>query len=711
MTPVAAAQLLNVSPDATPEQIEVRFHELRTKLEDKIAKAPTPGLKAKYRESLEEITLAFETLTLAADASALPVLQRQKAEDGGRTTEDGGRKAAPTVAPVAASRPAATRKSGSREFVIVAIIAVALLGVGGWWVMKTKAENEEKARVAAEVAAAAKAESERVERLAREKAEQERLTAEAEKTRQEKLLAETSARLADLRITWDAVEQEIRKSDRRLNELRSDERSLANAAKAGPTPDLLRLRAEIAAQVAFHDWLESEISRHDAKVLRAQAEAMVAVRQYDEAARIAGQASEAQAKLDRAIAETRAQMLALTGSLAVTVAPAAAEWSLTDAYGETHRGRGAGELSSIPWGPVTFTTNLPGYKPKQIEGVLRRGETLTLTHEFKPAKFRIDSVPTGAEIMIGKQSQGRTPATIEWPGDGAVELTLQLAGFEPSSQKLDLVAGKITEGGTVSLRKIPTGLVRPDLDKGPMRYVSATQFSMYYASTDNTRVTDDYVSNTQINTDHKVEVESPNGSYTDATRMIVTTRTHTSNGQNAFTPGTVYEYTQDESGWTRQRKAGGAIDPNVQAHMKDGPVPTPGGGQSYLQAAEWWPTEEKQVGETWSVPVSVAAASGIVTAFKDNQKGNVTGRLVNLQANATRQIAEIEYTFDVTSSLGGAVAMESRCTGRITATVDLRRNYLSTISYNTQTTQNSSYESLKTVTTIRTNATASVTPL
>ena len=49
MTPHEAAKLLDLPVDATPEQIETRFNELRAKLEDKVVKAPTPGLKAKYR--------------------------------------------------------------------------------------------------------------------------------------------------------------------------------------------------------------------------------------------------------------------------------------------------------------------------------------------------------------------------------------------------------------------------------------------------------------------------------------------------------------------------------------------------------------------------------------------------------------------------------------------------------------------------------------
>src|SRR6478735_2232428 len=76
MTPAEAAKLLELPADATPEQLEARFLDLRRKLEDKVAKAPTPGLQAKYRETLVLVTTAFETLTLAGDSDSLPMLRR-----------------------------------------------------------------------------------------------------------------------------------------------------------------------------------------------------------------------------------------------------------------------------------------------------------------------------------------------------------------------------------------------------------------------------------------------------------------------------------------------------------------------------------------------------------------------------------------------------------------------------------------------------------
>src|SRR5688572_12348828 len=137
MTAADAAKLLELPADATPEQLEARFLELRARFEDKIAKAPTPGLKAKYRESLEQITAAFETLTLSADGSSLPVLQKQSAGSYQPSVSNaaplGGPATAGSPRGISASSPVPKKSGSSKEFLIVAFIAVAALGAGGWF--------------------------------------------------------------------------------------------------------------------------------------------------------------------------------------------------------------------------------------------------------------------------------------------------------------------------------------------------------------------------------------------------------------------------------------------------------------------------------------------------------------------------------------------------------------------------------------------------
>lgn len=316
MTPQEAAQLLELPAGATPEQIEARFLELRTKLEDKIAKAPTPGLKAKYRESLEQITAAFETLALAADGSALPVLQKQSPAN----QEPSPRSApAPTVA-----SPARKAKNSSKEFAIVAVVAVLLLGAGGWFVMKTRAENEEKARIAAE----AKAETELQAQLARKKAEQDRLAKEAadqaEKERKDRLFADLRIKMAELEVSFDAIMRAESVAERALAELRSRERE---TAQSGVKPSITAARAltrQLQAQGEYLDWLRSALPLHPAKLARARAAELVAARSEDSAA-------EAVAAFGEAVGELQAELARRTPDLeaiasVILAGPILAEW-------------------------------------------------------------------------------------------------------------------------------------------------------------------------------------------------------------------------------------------------------------------------------------------------------------------------------------------------------------------------------------------------
>ena len=120
MTPAEAAKLLDLPAGSAPEQIEARFTDLRNKLEDRIAKAPTPGLREKYRASLEQVTAAFETLTLAAEVSDLPSLRRTSvAAPSGQTTSAA---AAPTAPVPTAAPPVAAPATADPSSATVALM-------------------------------------------------------------------------------------------------------------------------------------------------------------------------------------------------------------------------------------------------------------------------------------------------------------------------------------------------------------------------------------------------------------------------------------------------------------------------------------------------------------------------------------------------------------------------------------------------------------
>ena len=736
MTPTEAARLLELDSAATPEQLEARFLEVRAKLEDKIAKAPTPGLKAKYRASLEEITTAFEILTLAGDSSALPVLQRSSnvaaasavAGVGGAGVESSSSATSPMSGPPATKTP---KSGGGKEFLIVALIAVAALVAGGWWVVKTRAENAEKARLAAEMkieaerkAAAEKAEQERKAEEARLAAEAKRKTeeeekarvaaaAKAEQERLEKVLGQTSAQLVNLRIAWEAFEQEVRKAERRLAELRSEERNLA---KGSSGPELARLRAEIAAQTSFSEWLESQQARHEAKVLRAQAEAMISVRQFDEAARIAAQAAAAQSALDRDTIAARTEMLALTAALEVDIKPAAAEWVLTDAYGVKHRGKGSAEFKEMPLGPMVLETSLPGYQPKRIEAVLNRDQPSVLAHEFQPPVLRVDSVPQGAKITLDGKQFGVTPATIEWPGEGEVKLALKLRGHRPEVRNLSLIAGTSLDLGAVPLRDSPQGVTRPDFGLGPRRYNISHKTAITSRSTINSTGAQGHF-NSSLQLEAQVEIDTPTESSADATRVTYTTISNHNHGKVMMAPGTVQEFTKLKNGWWMSFKKGGFVDPALRAHQKDSAVnSSPVLRRAMIDDPAWWPNEEKFVDDTWEIPFTAIHGTGLAHLWDSDRRGTITGRVVSLRGGdgEGEHIAEVEFTFDVSSTRkADDSTTKVHTAGRVTCTVDLLRHYVSAVSYTKEETTDMELTSLNYRTNNRstTNSSLIVRPL
>ncbi len=326
MTPTDAAKLLDLPADSTPEQIESRFLELRRKLEDKIAKAPTPGLQAKYRESLAEITTAFETLTAAADSSSLPVASKQRTEDGGQRTDNVGSPLAATSpnrsaqAPTLHSKP----KSGGKEFLLVATIAVLVLGVGGWFVMKTRAETAEKARVAAEQ----KAEAERAAVAAKEQAERDRLAKEtaatAEKERLDRLFISLRSRMAEYEVAYDAAMRAESTAERTLGDLRTLERETGRPGAKPPTPAARALALQTQAQSAYLDWLRDTLPAHPARVARARAVELVAARAADAAPEAVAAFGDALGRLQDELARRAPDLEAVAAG--ITAGPILAEW-------------------------------------------------------------------------------------------------------------------------------------------------------------------------------------------------------------------------------------------------------------------------------------------------------------------------------------------------------------------------------------------------
>ncbi|AOS45791.1 PEGA domain protein [Lacunisphaera limnophila] len=456
MSPTEAAKLLDLPEHATPDQLEARFQELRTKLEEKIGKAPTPGLKAKYRESLDEITLAFETLTLAADSSSLPVLQReqQRTEGRGQTTE--GIRTHPDPAGLPSPKKP---KSGGKEFALVAVIAVAVLGAGGWFVLKIRAENAEKARQVAAAQAEAerkavieraeaerKAEAEHLATAARQQAEEAEKTrlaaaAKAEQERVDRLAAQLRSQLAEAKVAWEIAEREERNAERRLSELKSELRGLRDASPG----QLAEAQALVLAQQDFYDWLSNTLARHPVRFARSKVEELVSARQYDEALPLVAEIMEAMPLLDAEIRQQRVALLSTSGSVEVRSIPSGLAWSLEDAFGRRRSGLTPSEVPEAAIGQAKLTVSRPGW-PDWTQAVhVRRGRLVTEA-TFRAGTLKLVANVPGAQVEVQGRSLGNTPLEVAELPVGPTEFTVSAPKYTAQ-----VVKGEITENQVLEL--------------------------------------------------------------------------------------------------------------------------------------------------------------------------------------------------------------------------------------------------------------------
>jgi TPR repeat protein len=280
MNAADAAKLLNLPPDAPYAESEARFLELRANLEEKIGRAPTPGLKEKYRATLAEVTAAFETLALLNDTTALPVLGKTGSTVAGladpapsrgpSTTSGATSPTTPTPARVAPPKaPAKKKPAQSREFIAVSAIAALVLIVGGWWVLSTRAENEASRR-------RAEAESQRTTELARAEkqiAEETKLALaaaeKAERERAERRTTQARARLTEQNLALENTLRVERSTERALSDLQSDlssDRTNADLAK------------QVKAKAMYLRWLRDRLPDHPVKAAKSLAESAISNR-------------------------------------------------------------------------------------------------------------------------------------------------------------------------------------------------------------------------------------------------------------------------------------------------------------------------------------------------------------------------------------------------------------------------------------------------
>lgn len=146
-----AYDILGLNPDSSEAERHDSFRRLQGKFEEKLGRAPTPGLKEKYRLSLLKLEEAIEVVELSADGGDLPLLRPDYEESGvedvssessspatpaaDKTSKVEGVESAPTQQRTQKVASAGSSAGGQRKEILVAVLVVLLLiaAGAGWW--------------------------------------------------------------------------------------------------------------------------------------------------------------------------------------------------------------------------------------------------------------------------------------------------------------------------------------------------------------------------------------------------------------------------------------------------------------------------------------------------------------------------------------------------------------------------------------------------
>ncbi|PXA03501.1 hypothetical protein DDZ13_10980 [Coraliomargarita sinensis] len=138
MTPDEAYVILGIEPTVSETERHEAFKKKQQALEAKLAKAPTPGLKEKYRQAVKQLEEAIELIELSEDGGLLPSLAPDKGQESVISSPkvdaelpSSGNEAATPVSP--GKRSGGSKPSHKKEFILMALILLLLSGGFAYW--------------------------------------------------------------------------------------------------------------------------------------------------------------------------------------------------------------------------------------------------------------------------------------------------------------------------------------------------------------------------------------------------------------------------------------------------------------------------------------------------------------------------------------------------------------------------------------------------
>ncbi len=143
-----------------------------------------------------------------------------------------------------------------------------------------------------------------------------------------------------------------------------------------------------------------------------------------------------------------------SGALKLDSEPAGASVKL----GATVLGKTPLTLPMLPPGETTLTLELPSWPALAFKTTIAEGQETAATARLPHGKLTVDSVPTGASLLIGGKVFGQTPVVWQRMPAGTKKLTLQAKDYPPLE-----VTVTVDDGADVSIAP-ELGAAFPALD-------------------------------------------------------------------------------------------------------------------------------------------------------------------------------------------------------------------------------------------------------
>ncbi len=476
-----AYKVLGVEPGADEHLRHEAFSTQRRKLEEKLARAPTPGLAQKYRESITRMEEAIEVIELAADGGDLPALRPDF--DGQVESPAGIVDAAGVDEKTPPKRKKVAQSGGHGKEILVAVVLVLLMccAGAGWWFGIENPKREMAARLvqqgmvheeseswgeAAEVYAEALSlkptwkealDGEKRVKVALDKVEADNVRALADRQRKiDGLLA--SARLMQSQEEWEnALEgfEKVLDLDENHSEASTARDSLksllatargAVVVKTEPGGATVRLSGK-GEELSPANYVDLKLGRY---------EVVIEKKGYDPVTQTAV------VRKDDTTMMGPVRLNRSEGAVLVKSTPEGMSYSLSqvtsdvksDREFEPRSGQTPGVEADLPTGEYEVVMKRSGWPDYHEKVVVERDKKEEITSRFSQGTLKLTSDPAGADVInsLG-EVLGKTPYETVVP-TGEHVLSLRKQRFKKSEVRVMVKADEVGSK-FVSLEKTP----------------------------------------------------------------------------------------------------------------------------------------------------------------------------------------------------------------------------------------------------------------